>query len=122
GSMVEMVQGVGIGNGIVSWNEKAIEMARRLWRDDTMYLYGAAYQRFTDLVPQRFSLTLEGKELVGSPRNDVIFAPALNPHEKLVMNLQALGAGIISKKYVREQHGMPDNEAMVEEIFAETAE
>ena len=122
GSMVEMVQGVGIGNGIVSWNEKAIELTRRLFRDDSIYLYGAAYTSFHDLVPQHFALTLKGKEIVGSPRNDVIFAPALNPHEKLVMNLQGLGAGLWSKKYVREQHGMPDNDAMVEEIFAETAE
>lgn len=122
GSMVEMVQGVGIGNGIVSWNEKAIEIGRRVFRDDQMYLYGAHYDRFNDLVPQHFALSLKGKDLVGSPRNDVIFAPALNPHEKLVMNLQGLGAGLWSKKYVREQHGMPDNDAMVDEIFVEAAE
>lgn len=122
GSMVEMVQGVGIGNGIVSWNEKAIEIARRLFKDDPISLFGASYESFQDLVPQHFALTIKGKELIGSPRNDVMFAPALNPHEKLVMNLQALGAGIISKKKVREQMGEPDNDAMVEEIFNEAVE
>jgi hypothetical protein len=122
GNMVELVQGVGIGNGIVTWNEHCIEITRRLWRDDTISLFGASYRSFTDLVPQRFALSIKGKELVGSPRNDVIFAPAMNPHEKLVMNLQALGAGIIPKKQVREQMGEPDNDAIVEQIFAETVE
>jgi hypothetical protein len=122
GSMVEMVQGVGIGNGIVTWNEMAIEIGRTIFQNDTMNLYGAQYTSFTDLVPSRFALTIKGKELIGSPRNDVIFAPALDPHEKLVMNLQALGAKIISKKRVREQMGEPDNDAMVEEIYAEDVE
>jgi hypothetical protein len=93
GSMVEMVQGVGIGNGVVNWNEKAISIAQRLFREDQMYLFGAEYSSSLDLVPQRFALTVKGKELVGSPRNEVIFAPAINPHEKLVMWLQAKGGG-----------------------------
>lgn len=122
GNIVEMVQGVGIGNALVSWNEKAVTIQRTLFRDDTAHLYGAAYTSATSLVPQHFALKVKGRELIGSPRNDVIFAPTLNPHEKLVMNLQGLGAGLWSKKYVREQHGMPDNDAMVEEIFAETVE
>lgn len=119
GSMIEMVQGVGIGNGIVSWNEKAITIAQRTFRDDTMNLFGAAYKSFVDLVPTQFQLTIKGKDLVGSPRNDVIFSPALSQHEKLVMGLQGLGGGIWSKKYVREQQGVIDNDQMVEEIYGE---
>jgi hypothetical protein len=122
GSMVEMVQGVGIGNGVVNWNEKAISIAQRLFREDQMYLFGAEYSSSLDLVPQRFALTVKGKELVGSPRNEVIFAPAINPHEKLVMWLQAKGGGLVSDKFIREQIGINDNDAMVEEIFAEAAD
>jgi len=122
GSMIEMVQGVGIGNGIVSWNEKAITIGQRMFRDDKMFLFGQEFKSVTELVPERFSLTMQGKDLVGSPRNDVVFAPALNAHEKLVMNLQGLGAGLWSKKYVREQQGLEDNEAMVEEIYGEAAD
>ncbi len=119
GSMIEMVQGIGIGNGIVSWNEKAITIGQRTFRDDTMNLFGSEYKSFVDLVPARFQLTVKGKQLVGSPRNDVIFSPALSQHEKLVMGLQGLGGGIWSKKYVREQQGVIDNDQMVEEIYGE---
>jgi hypothetical protein len=40
-------------------------------------------------------------------------------HEKLIISLQAQGAGLTSKKYGREQIGIPDSDAMVEEIFNE---
>ncbi len=122
GSMIEMVQGVGIGDGIVAWNEKAITIGQRMFRDDTAYLYGVAYKSTLDLVPQRFAITTKGKELVGSPHNDVIFSPAIDPHEKLVMWLQAKGGGLVSDKFIREQVGIPDNEAMVEEIYGEAVE
>jgi hypothetical protein len=37
-----------------------------------------------------------------------------------VISLQAQGAGLTSKKYGRDQIGIPDSDAMAEEIFAET--
>ena len=122
GSMIEMVQGVGIGDGIVAWNEKAITIAQRMFRDDPMFLHGAQYKSSLDLVPQRFALTLKGKDLVGSPHNEVIFSPAIAPHEKLVMWLQAKGGGLVSDRFIREQIGIPDNDAMVEEIIGEAVE
>ncbi|MHB8742571.1 MAG: hypothetical protein ACYC9L_05535 [Sulfuricaulis sp.] len=122
GSMIEMVQGVGIGNGVVSWNEKAITLAQRMFADDKMFLFGQEFGSVADLVPKRFAEVMKGKDLIGSPRNDVVFSPAISPHEKLVMWLQAKGAGLVSDRYVREQVGIPDSEAMVEEIYAESVE
>lgn len=119
GSTVEMVQGTGIGAGMVSFNEKAIHMTQTLFRDETVNLYGVRPKSMADLAPERFALTLKGKELVGSPRNEVVFSPHLDDHSKLVMQLQALGGGLVSKKHAREQIGIPDNDAMVEEIIGE---
>lgn len=122
GSMIEMVQGTGIGVGISNLNSKAITIAQRMFRDDNMLLFGQAYNNMTALVPERFQLNIKGKQLIGSPRNDVIFAPALNDHEKLVMMLQGLGGGLWSKKYAREQIGVVDAEQMREEVLAEQVE
>lgn len=119
GSMIEMVQGCGIGEGIVSWNEKALIIGRRMFADDTIAVSGQHYANMLALAPTYFSLKVKGSELVGGTRNDVVFSPALSQHERLVMNLQGLGAGLWSKKYVREQQGLPDSDAMVEEIYAE---
>src|SRR5690242_21844652 len=74
-----------------------------MFREDTMYLFGQSYKTALDLVPQRFALTLKGKDLIGSPRNDVIFSPAIDPHEKLVMWLQAKGGGLVSDKRSEER-------------------
>lgn len=122
GSMIEMVQGAGIGQALSSWNEKAITIGQRIFRDDTMNLFGSHYQSAMDLNPKQFATTMKGKDLVGSSRNDVVFSPAIGQHEKLVMWLQAKGGGLVSDKFIREQIAIPDNDAMVEEIYAEQIE
>jgi hypothetical protein len=72
-----------------------------------------------DLNPKQFGVKFKGSEIAGSPRNEVVFSPYVGMHDKLVMSLQGIGAGLYSKKYGREQTGVVDNEAMSEEIFAE---
>jgi hypothetical protein len=92
-----------------------------MFKDDVINVYGTEVNPLA-LNPRRFSDSFKGKQLIGSSRNDVIFSPALNQHEKLVMWLQGLGGGLVSKGYVRNQIGIPDSEAMVEEIFSEGVE
>lgn len=119
GSLVEMVQGIGIGSGLVAWNEKAIHMARRFWEDDKMVFYANVPGTIADLNPRQIPLSLKGKELVGGARNEVVFSPHLSMHEKIVMGLQMAGAGLVSKTWQREQVGIPDSEAMEEEMVSE---
>src|SRR2546430_10427815 len=47
---------------------------------------------------------------------------SLNMHEKVVMGLQMGGAGLVSKQWQRNQVGIPDSEAMAEEIVGEVIE
>jgi hypothetical protein len=122
GAMVEHVQGLGIGHGLVSWNEKAITMAQTMFREERIHLFGSRPESSMDIVPQRFAWSGKGSDLVGSPRNEVIFSPHLSVHEKLVMGLQAAGGGLVSKQWQRNNIGIPDNEAMVEEIVGEVLE
>jgi len=122
GSTVEMVQACGLGDAIVKWNQKAIYMGQNMFPTDSIRLFGQIPLSMADLNPRNFSLTLKGQQLIGSGRNDVIFMPALNMHEKIVMNLQMAGGGLVSKKYQREQVGIPDNEAMSEEMVQEAFE
>lgn len=117
GSTVEMVQGQ-LGLGLASWNQMALFFQQQMWPDDTVNLYGQECNS-TVLQPRRFALSMKGKELVGSGNNDVVFMPHLNEHEKLVMGLQALGGGLVSKSYVREQIGIADGDAMEEDILRE---
>jgi hypothetical protein len=49
----------------------------------------------------------------------VVFSPHLNQHEKLVMVLQAMGGGLFSKQHSREQIGVPDSQAMEDQIMGE---
>jgi hypothetical protein len=119
GSLVEMVQGYGIGSCLSTWNEQAITIYQRMFTDDTVYLQGVRPETITDLNPRQFSVSFKGKEIVGSPRNDVVFSPYIGMHEKLIISLQAQGAGLTSKKYGRDQIGIADSDAMAEEIFAE---
>lgn len=119
GSLVEMVQGTGAGAALSKWNSKAIILAQRMFREDRLYLEGFYNESIYDLNPKSFAFKSKGSEIVGSPRNEVIFSPYLNMHEKLVMNLQAMGGGLVSKQYAREQIGIPDSQAMQEEIFQE---
>lgn len=68
------------------------------------------------------AFTFKGSEIVGAYRNEIVFNPHMNDHERLVMNLQALNADLVSKAHVREQMGVADNDAMVEEIYGEKIE
>jgi hypothetical protein len=119
GSTVEMVQGVGIGPELTAWNEKCLDMYQTVFKKDTINLYGTERKSIADLNPRSFALTFKGGDIVGSTRNEVVFSPHMDDHEKLVMMLQALGGGLVSKGYARDQIGISDNDAMVEEILAE---
>ena len=119
GALVEMVQGSGIGSNLVKWNEKALTIYQRMFADDSISLEGVRPASMLDLNPRQFALTFKGKQIIGSPRNEVVFSPHVGMHEKLVISLQAQGAGLTSKKHGREQIGIPDSDAMEEEIFNE---
>lgn len=118
GSMIEMVQGIGLGLGVEAWNEKAIIIGQTMFRDDKISLYGREVDPIS-IRPKTFTMSIRGSELIGSPRNELVFSPALSMHEKVVMGLQMAGGGLVSKKWQREQAGIPDSEAMDEEIFGE---
>jgi hypothetical protein len=47
GSLVEMVQGFGIGQNLVKWNEKALTIYQRMFADDTVYLQGSGRRRWS---------------------------------------------------------------------------
>lgn len=122
GSLVEMVQGVGIGGGLVYWNETALYLLRRLFADDTIYLQGVRPRSIIDVRPTEFSWKKKGKEIIGSLRNEVTFSPYIGQHEKLIMGLQGLGAGLYSKEYVREQVGVTNSIEMEEAIYRESVD
>jgi hypothetical protein len=120
GTTVEMVQGT-FGSGISRYNEKVIYMGQNLFKDDYIRIYGTEIHPLA-MKPQQFSESFKGSALVGSSRNEVMFSPALNQHEKLVMWLQAKGGGLVSNQYIRNQIGIPDSVAMDEEIMSEAIE
>lgn len=119
GSLVEMVQGVSIGRALVSWNEKAIQIARTMFKDDSIYLFGAETPSLAEINPRHFSFKIKGSQLVGSTRNEVVFMPYLDMHSKVVMGLQMAGAMLVSREWQRNQVGIPDSEAMDDEIVSE---
>ena len=119
GTLVEMVQGVGIGAALSAWNEKAINIGRTMFKDDTIRLYGSEVPGLADLNPRHFSMNIKGSQLVGSARNDVVFMPYLDMQQKVVIGLQMAGAGLVSRKWQRDNVGIPDSEAMDEEIVGE---
>lgn len=119
GSLVEMVQGGGIGRALESWNEKALTIYQRMFRDDQISLDGVRPTSILDLNPRQFGVNFKGKEIIGSPRNEVVFSPYIDMHGKLVMALQAQGAGLVSKQWSREQIGISDSDAMNEDIVTE---
>lgn len=119
GTLVDMVQGVGIGAALVSWNEKAIQMGRTMFKDDQISLYGTETASLGSLNPRHFALNLKGSQLVGSTRNEVVFMPYLDMQQKVVIGLQLAGAGLVSRKWQQENVGIPDSEAMDEEIVSE---
>lgn len=118
GSTVEMVQG-SLGLEMALWNEKAGIIQQTLFKDDKVTLYTSESRSSLDVNPRQGSVSLRGKELIGGWRNEVVFSPAMAQHDKLVMWLQAKGGGLVSDQYIREQIGIPDNEAMEEEIVGE---
>lgn len=119
GSLVDMIQGCGHGPALVNWNVKALTIYQRMFADDTIYLQGVKPSSLLDINPRQFAISFKGKEIVGSPRNDVVFGPYIDQHGKLVMALQAQGAGLTSKAFGREQIGISDSAAMQEEIVEE---
>lgn len=119
GSLVEMVQGVSIGAGLVAWNEKAIEIGRTMFRDDSIRLFGQQAGSLAEINPRNFSLNIKGSQLVGSTRNEVVFMPYLDMHTKVVIGLQLAGGGLVSKAWQRDNIGIPDSEAMEEDIVTE---
>jgi hypothetical protein len=122
GSVVEMVQGTSIGTALENWNEKALTIYQRMFPNDTIMLEGVRPGSAFDLNPKQFSMVFKGKDIVGSPKNEVVFMPYMNQHDKLVMSLQGIGAGLYSKKYGRDQTGVVDSDAMQEEIISEVLE
>lgn len=122
GTIVEMVQGVSIGSALSSWNSKCIDIGRIMFKDDTIRLFGTEAAGLADLNPKRFSMNIKGSELVGSTRNDVVFMPYMDMQQKVVIGLQLAGAGLVSKNWQRQNVGIPDSEAMEEEIVSETIE
>ena len=118
GSTVEMVQS-NMGPALVGFNEKAIYIGQTMFRDEQILLQGYTPQTSSDINPKMFGFKAKGRELVGSARNEVVFQPLMDLQTKTVMNLQLRGAGLVSKQYMREQVGIPDSQAMEEEILAE---
>jgi hypothetical protein len=119
GSVVEMVQSAGIGASFEAWNEKAIYLAQTMFKNEQLKMYGVQPASVFDIRGTKFGFNAKGKELIGSNRNILTFSPYIGQHEKLVMGLQMLGGGVASKRYVRDQVGIPDTEAMDEEIVTE---
>lgn len=120
GTLVEMVQGVGIGCALTKWNEKCLDMGRTMFAEDTIRLFGVETGSIADLNPRHFSINIKGSQLVGSTRNEVVFMPYLDMQQKVVIGLQLAGAGLVSRQWQRENVGIPDSEAMDEEIVSET--
>ena len=122
GALVEMIQGASHGPAIVNWNSKALTIYQRMFTDETIRLNGYRPKSMIDLNPRAFELSFKGKDIVGSVSNDVTFGPYIDQHGKLVMTLQAQGAGLVSKAHSREQIGIHDSAEMQEEITAEVIE
>jgi len=119
GSTVEMVQS-NMGPALVGFNEKAIYLAQTMFKEETIRLQGFAPTTNADINPKMFSFVQKGGDLKGSARNEVIFQPLMDLQTKTVMGLQLRGAGLVSKQWMREQVGIPDSQAMEDEIVAET--
>lgn len=120
GSLVEMVQGSNVGPVLAGWNSSALFMWQTTFRDEKVEIGGMVPTTQFDVRGRMTTVSFKGKQIVGSQNNDVVFSPAMQQHEKLVMVLQARGAGLVSKAYSREQIGIADSNAMEEEMIAET--
>ena len=118
-STVEMVQSTGIGSAITRWNAKAIYMGQTMFADDTISLYATSPNGLADISKKTDAFSIKGKQLVGSGRNEVVFMPQYDLHTKVVIGLQMAGGGLVSKKWQRQNAGIPDSDAMDEEMLDE---
>lgn len=126
GAMVEYVQG-NIGYAWNKINEMTMAMTEKLFPNVPIEMFGKAQLRsgMAGLLggKEHFYLTLDGgKKLKGWYRHELVFQPTMNVHEKLVMGLQGLGAGIYSKRFIRSLVGIADSDAMKDEILSEQVE
>lgn len=119
GSTIEMVQS-SLGLVMSRWNEMAVHIQREMWPDDKVAMNYVTPVTAFDLVGKQGAVTVKGSDLKGGTANEIVFSPAMNQHDKLVMWLQAKGGGLVSDQYIRKQIGIPDSEAMEEEILQET--
>lgn len=122
GSMVEYVQG-NIGDTWQALNEKAIDMAGQIFSNRKMVFFGKQFKNSGYLgaleKPERFRQEIKGSDLKGWSSHELSFQPLLSMHEKVVMNLQLGGAGLVSKRYQRDAIGIADNDQMAAEILEE---
>ena len=123
GNIIEYVQG-NIADTLESLNEKAIDMTTTIFANRKVVFFGKQFknQGWAGAIekPEPFRLELQkGSDLKGWSEHELTFQPLLSMHEKVVMNLQLAGAGLVSKRYQRDAIGIADNDAMQEEIFAE---
>lgn len=118
GSTVEMVQG-GLGLVMSQWCEKAIYMQQKMWPNDKVTLNYVSPLTRSGGKAERGTMTVKGSDLVGGTANEIVWSPAMDIHDKLVMWLQAKGAGLVSDQYILKQIGIPDPQAMQDELFQE---
>lgn len=126
GAMIEYVQG-NIGYAWNRLNEMTLGMTESLFPNVPIEMFGKA-QLQSGMAgklrgKEEFYLKLDGgKKLRGWYRHELVFQPTMNIHEKLVMGLQGLGAGIYSKRFIRTLVGVTDSDAMKDEILSEMVE
>lgn len=121
-STVEMVQAAGLGAAVTRWNAKALYMGQTMFAKDKINLFGMETPGLGQVNPRRFALSIKGSELIGSTRNEVVFMPQYDLHTKVVIGLQMAGGGLVSKKWQRNNAGIPDSDAMDEEMLDEAIE
>ena len=121
-STVEMVQATGLGATTTKWNAKAIYMGQTMFKDDKINLFGMETPGLGQVNPKRFALSIKGSDLVGSTRNEVVFMPQYDLHTKVVIGLQMAGGGLVSKAWQQRNAGIPDTDAMSEEMLDEAVE
>lgn len=118
GSTVEMVQG-GLGLVMSQWCEKAIYMQQKMWPDDRITLNYVSPLTRAGGKAESGTMHMKGSDLKGGTANEIVWSPAMDVHDKLVMWLQAKGAGLVSDSYILKQIGIADPAAMQEEMFDE---
>jgi len=121
-STVEMVQATGLGAAVTRWNSKAIYMGQTMFEKEKINLFGMETPGLGQVNPRRFAMSIKGSDLVGSTRNEVVFMPQYDLHTKVVIGLQMAGGGLVSKAWQQRNAGIPDTDAMSEEMLDEAIE